>query len=371
MSITSAPSNALPTTARQPAAATNAGAATGGAGTAPDTTAAQAQLTQPDPTYPALTALHVAVLQAIGTPPAAISEIAARKPDAAWLDSYLQNEIMQNPEGWDQFVGNPAGTARAGLTKLFPSVQLPAPGAGVGAMPSDSGSIPGITTPLLDPGATPVATKASEGEGIVKALVIGAVVVGGGLLAWKFFHGRGASAGRDVGAAVNDIVTGSGGVQGLAGKAKNAFGLMGGGRANQAVLSGVEGAAQLGAAGNLGRNAQALLVDAVKAGDPRAIRNAMTLGLLGGGATLGAGATTAFEATAHAVMSGLGPADNTIMSLGYASAATGIGMERLMQFHLADRAIDVQKLIAMAGTGAQAADGTATALLGAIQRIVT
>ncbi|MCW2974524.1 MAG: hypothetical protein JWN72_2797 [Thermoleophilia bacterium] len=371
MSTISATSNALPTTAQPPTPATNAGAATGGAGTATTAAAAQAQLTQPDPTYPDLTALHVAVLQAIGTPPAAIAEIAGRKPDAAWLDSYIQDEIMQNPEGWDQFVGNAPGTARAGLTKLFPSVQLPAPGTGSGTMPSDSGSIPGITTPLLDPGATPVATTAGEGEGIVKALVIGAVVVGVGLLAWHFFKGKGAKGGGDAAEAVEHLMNGNGGVAGLAGKARNAFGItIGGGKGGGAVLSGMAGG-QLSAEGALARNAQALLVDAAKAGDPLAVRNAMTLSHLNIGGTIG-GATQEFAATAHAVMSGLGPGDNTILKMAYSAAATGQPIEKLFQFHLAEKALDVQMLLAKAGqVGTSDSAAVSNALLGAIQRIVT
>jgi hypothetical protein len=55
---------------------------------------------------------------------------------------------MQNPEGWDDYVGNPQGTARAGLLQLIPTLQLP-PAGSVGTGPVTVS--PTINTP---PGGT-------------------------------------------------------------------------------------------------------------------------------------------------------------------------------------------------------------------------
>ena len=148
-------------------------------------------LDAPHPTYPTLIQSHVAVLQAIGTPEHVIAQLAATQPAADYLDRYIQGEIMQNPEGWDSYVGNPAGTARAGLQQLVPNIQLPAPGTGTpGVMPDggrvDGINVPGITQPLIGP-------QQGSGEGIIKGVVIAAAVAGVGLLAWKFFQGRNAA----------------------------------------------------------------------------------------------------------------------------------------------------------------------------------
>lgn len=145
---------------------------------------AAAMLDQPDPTYPALTQGHVIMLQAIGTPDATIAAIAAEQPTADGLDAYLRDQVMANPEGWDSFVGNPAGTARAGLQQLMPGVQLPAPVAG--GAPGSTGVVPGATTEA--PGA------AGGGGGLVKGVLAAGAVVGLGIIGLKVHKARTAAA---------------------------------------------------------------------------------------------------------------------------------------------------------------------------------
>jgi hypothetical protein len=75
-------------------------------------------------------------------------------------------------------------------------------------------NVPGVTTPIttgpmLDP--TTGAPQASEGEGLIKGLVLAAAAVGVGLLAWKFVKGRGAAKEVvDVTNLVNEASTGGG-----------------------------------------------------------------------------------------------------------------------------------------------------------------
>ncbi len=205
-------------------------------------------LDQPHPQYPQLIQSHVAVLQAIGTPANVIAQLAATSPAADYLDRYIQGEIMQNPEGWDAYVGNPAGTARAGLKKLMPNTPLPAPGQGTpGVMPDggrvDGINVPGITQPLVGP-------QQSSGEALVKGLVFTAAAVGVGLLAWKFIKNRNVAKeavqiigstdqaqGLLAGVAAGEGTAGANGVRRLLEAVKGGGGAALGGQADEAGLA--------------------------------------------------------------------------------------------------------------------------------------
>lgn len=77
---------------------------------------------QPDKTYPTLLTAHVLMLTAMGTPQELIAQLAAEQPDPGFVEDYLLNQVMPNPEAWDARCGNDPGTARAGLAQLFPDV---------------------------------------------------------------------------------------------------------------------------------------------------------------------------------------------------------------------------------------------------------
>lgn len=134
-------------------------------------------LDQPHPQYLGLIKSHVAVLQAIGTPEAFIAQISSARPQAEYLDRYIQDQIMQNPEGWDEYVGNPVGTARAGLQQLLPGVQFPSASTTVGS------------SPFVDATADKTAAV-SESEGLLKGLVFAGAAVGLGVLGWKVLKGK-------------------------------------------------------------------------------------------------------------------------------------------------------------------------------------
>ena len=125
---------------------------------------------KPDQTYPTMSVAHVAVFRSIGTPEDLLSQIAAEKPDPEMLDAYIQDEIMRNPEGWDQRTGQAPGTTRAGLTQLMPGQPL-------GGTPVTSG---------VAPPAFFTTDGATGGGGMGSKLLVGGAVaalgVGGFLL---------------------------------------------------------------------------------------------------------------------------------------------------------------------------------------------
>lgn len=285
-------------------------------------------LDQPHPQYPSLIQSHVAVLQAIGTPESVIAQLAATQPAADFLDRYIQGEIMQNPEGWDAFVGTPAGTARAGLQRL--GIQ-PAPvGQGTPGITPDGGrvdgiNVPGVTTPLVGP-------QQSSGEGLIQGLVIAAAAVGVGLLAWKFIKNRN--------------------------PASDAAKLLGNDQA-KGMLAGI--AAGEGNAGSQGlRN----LVDAMKGSGAAggwfgqademgaASQRLLSLQAVAGGGTGAGGAATA--ATMESILRGHGAANGFLNSVGASAVALNMSMPVAIEGALADRAMGV--LEQMARNGGTVAD---------------
>lgn len=280
-------------------------------------------LDQPHPQYPTLIQSHVAVLQAIGTPEAVIVELANQQPQAEYLDRYIQAEIMQNPEGWDSYVGNPAGTARAGLQQLMPNVQLPAPGAGrPGYMPDGSAvhgiNVPGLSTPLLNP-----TTGAPEGNGggLLTGVLVAAAVLGIGFLGWKFLKNR--NAGTDAAKQA---------VQALAG--------------SDAAIAGGGNAIE-----HMGRQ---LMSSGIDAKDVGLVQRGLSLGVFGGGAS-GGGAAAA--ATAESIMKGMGPANGFINSAGISALHFDMPMSQAINAALADRYMGVLEMATKSG---QLADFAAT-----------
>lgn len=282
-------------------------------------------LDKPHPQYPALIQSHVAVLQAIGTPEHVIAQLAATQPQAEYLDRYIQGEIMQNPEGWDTFVGNvdvagnPTGRARAGLQQIAPNVQLPAPGAGTpGYMPDGSPvsgvNVPGLTTPLLGSGGAPP-QAAGEGEGLVKGLVLAAAAVGVGLLAWKVVKGGGGS--KD--AEQLRALTQNGGAAGADGLEKLV-----------AMVS-----SKGDKVDDLASLQRTLSMQSVVGGGS---------GLLGGGA---GGVATA--ASLESIMRGHGAANGFINSAGASAVAFNMSMPQALEAALADRAMGVMEQLARNG----------------------
>ena len=279
-------------------------------------------LDQPHPTYPTLTQSHVAVLQAIGTPESVIAQLAATQPAAEYLDRYIQGEIMQNPEGWDAYVGNPTGTARAGLTQLVPNIQLPAPGAGTpGQLPDgsrvDGINVPGVTQPLVSP-------QANAGEGIVKGIVIAAAVVGVGLLAWKFMKGRNAA--KDAANLLNVGPT---------------HGMPGAGGPN-ALQAAIEAAAGGGAAGGGG------WFNGLKADSIDTQRRLLMHAVAGPGAGSG-GALTA--ATLDGVARNMGVLDGAGAVIGNTQIAYNMPLKIAADIHFKSRALDIAELAVKMGQG--------------------
>lgn len=126
-------------------------------------------LDRADATYPTLSTAHVATFRAIGTPEELIARIAEQSPASAELDAYIQDEIMRNPEGWDSRTGQQPGTARAGLMRLIPGVQLG------GVAPTTYG------LPAVEPQAMFTPLEPGIGSGTKLALGGGGIaIVGGG-----------------------------------------------------------------------------------------------------------------------------------------------------------------------------------------------
>jgi hypothetical protein len=281
-------------------------------------------LDQPDSQYPTLIASHVAVLKAIGTPEAVIAELAAQQPQAEWVDRYIQGEIMQNPEGWDAYVGNPTGTARAGQQAIAPGIQLPAPGGGhAGYMPDGSPvsgiNVPGLSTPVLDP-----TTGQPQGTGswLMPALMIGAAAVGGFFL-WRHFQNKNGAA---------DLA--KQGMQALAG---------GGGDAAKLTAAGIGAGSQAGMIEHMGRQ---LMSAGAEAKDMGLVQRGMSLGVFGGGAT-GGGAAAA--ATAESIMNGMGAANGFINSAGISALHFDMPMGQAINAALADRYMGVLELATKTG----------------------
>ncbi len=154
--------------------------------TTPDTSSLDA----PDATFPQLTTAHVAVLRAVRTPEQIIAKLASGAPSSQEMDAWIQSELMQAPEAWDEMVGNPAGTARAGLQQLIPGIQLPAPGAGNPQLPGVVTGQPGVTQPGAMPSS---ATPYENGQNdLMKNVVMAGGVGIAGFLGYRFFKGRAA-----------------------------------------------------------------------------------------------------------------------------------------------------------------------------------
>lgn len=278
----------------------------GGSTTLPEASAADfdtspTPLDKPDATYPSLTMSHVAVLQAIGTPAAVIQGLAVQQPQAEYLDRYIQGEVMQNPEGWDDYVGNPHGTARAGLQQLMPNVQLPAPGGGTPGYMADGSpvsgiNVPGLSTPLLNP--TTGAPQAGGGEGLVKGLVVAAAVVGVGLIGWKVFKGK-KPEGLAAGEAFANILD------------KPALGVVG---ASGVVAGG----------GPLSGLSKRFVGSGVDGNNLDMVLRGATLDVLGSHAGGGLAATSS-AATAYGVLHGLAPGEGYVQSISAAAKFAGIG----------------------------------------------
>jgi hypothetical protein len=285
-------------------------------------------LDQPHPQYPSLIQSHVAVLQAIGTPESVIAQLAASQPSAEYIDRYIQGEIVQNPEGWDQFVGNPAGTARAGLQQL--GFTMAPVGQGTPGITPDGGrvdgiNVPGVTTPLVGP-------QQSSGEGLIKGIVIAAAVAGVGLLAWKFMKGRNAA--KDavglLGAsdpAAKGLVANLAGGEGAAGRQ----GLM---NLLEVVKDGAKsGGGWFGKADDAGTAAQRLL---------------SMQAIVGGGTGSGGWATAA---ALESVQHGLGVSNGFIDAAGNSALKYNMSMPLAIEAALADRGMGVLEQLARNGGG--------------------
>ena len=283
-------------------------------------------LDQPHPQYPSLIQSHVAVFQAIGTPETVIAQLAATQPAADYLDRYIQGEIMQNPEGWDQFVGNPAGTARAGLQKL--GITPPPVGQGTPGITPDGGrvdgiNVPGVTTPLVGP-------QQSSGEGLIKGIVIAAAVAGVGLLAWQFMKGRNAA--KD---AVQLIETSDQAKGLLAGIGDN-----GGGQGLRNLVDAMKGGGGSAAGGWFGSNAD----EGGKAAQRLLSRQAIV-----GGGTGSAGWATA--AALESAQTGMGVGNGFINAAGNSALQYNISMPLAIEAALADRGMGVLEMLARNGGG--------------------
>lgn len=280
-------------------------------------------LDQPHPQYPTLIQSHVAVLQAIGTPEHVIAQLAATQPAADFLDRYIQGEIAQNPEGWDQFVGNPAGTARAGLQQL--GFALAPAGQGTPGITPDGGrvdgiNVPGVTTPLVGP-------QQSSGEGIVKGIVIAAAVVGVGLLAWKFMKGR--NPGQDAAQLLNSGDAANGLLANAVGGEGNA-GLRG-------LVESMKGGAAAGSSGWFGQADESGLA---------AQRLLSMQAVVGGGTGAGGWATAA---SLESIQRGLGASNGFIDAAGNSALKYNMSMPVAIEAALADRMATVMERLASNG----------------------
>lgn len=121
---------------------------------------------QPDAQYPSLASSHVIALRAMGVPEENIATLAAADPNPAEVEERIQQYIAA-PEALDQALGNPIGTARAGLA----SIGIVAPGSPMG-------------TPYAPvPQSNPVEKAIHWGIGL-------AVAAGIAFLGWKLLKGH-------------------------------------------------------------------------------------------------------------------------------------------------------------------------------------
>lgn len=158
-------------------------------------------LDAPDATYPQLTTAHVAVLRAVKTPEQVIAQLASGAPSSQEMDAWIQSELMQAPEAWDELVGNPSGTARAGLQQLIPGIQLPAPGAGNPQLPGVGSPQAGSTQPGVAPGTS---TSYENGQNdLMKNMVLAGGVGVAGFLGYRFLKGRAARNAAQAAAAAS------------------------------------------------------------------------------------------------------------------------------------------------------------------------
>lgn len=253
-------------------------------------------LDQPDQTYPALTQAHVMVFRAIGTPEAVIGSIASQNPNAGVIEQYIQSEIMQNPEGWDQYVGNPTGTARAGLQQLIPGIQLP----GSAAYAGQGGTIDATGVGVTDPAV--VAGNAKND--LMKTIVWGAVGLGAAIVGYRFLKGRGAAQAAAKVAAGG----GAGAVDGVANIARQTLGMA--------------------------------------AGDAGAMAGSMAAS---GGSVLSGGV-----AMADHLARGLPPGHEVASLVGNAALIYNQPFERVAMLHILDRAASTGQLPLMLGGAGQA-----------------
>lgn len=287
------------------------GATTLPAASASDFATADNPLSQPDSTYPSLELSHVAVFRAIGTPEDMLAQLASEQPDAATIDAYIMDEIMQNPEAWDQRTGQPTGTARAGLTQLMPGQPLGGTARASGVAP------PAIFTPTTGTQGT------SGGGGLVTKLLVGAGVVGVG--AGAFFLGRknaaakAAEAGAQALNGVNIQQLGMMAPDGLGGL--GGLGTVGAQSAAHAAFNVTGGGSQLH---NLYTANMANL--AMQAGDASALKQAVLLDVIANGNL----APLDKAAAMHGVMEGMGVVDPGLSRIFQAGDVHGVDPQAAM-----------------------------------------
>lgn len=257
-------------------------------------------LDEKDATYPTLITSHVATLRAAGTPEAFISQLAASTPTAQDLDEYIQSDIFAVPESWDANVGNPAGTARAGLEQLIPgfSQKYPAPAG----------------TPVVLPQATITTTPGAEPgfgfESMVMGVLAGGLGVAGVVVGAKLFKNhRLAKAG---GEAALQAAAGPKGVVGASAGADV-----------QALLPPNAST----------RTGEDLVRTGKESSDPKAFRIGSSLTAAGSRPDLDEG--THLAASTDSALRGLGFADGELTSLNFAALNANIPIQSAVDMKIA------------------------------------
>jgi hypothetical protein len=187
-------------------------------------------------------------------------------------------------------------------------------------------NVPGISTPsgpMLDP---TTGMPATEGEGLVKGLVIAAAVVGVGLLAWKFLKGRGSGA-------------------------KETQQVLGMAMGNEGA-AGIDGLKKL-----LG----AIKPGSVGADDLVQVQQALAMSQLAGGGALAAGGLgddlgrlavrSQGAAGAYGYLMGLGPVDGFIMQATAGSVAANQPFETIARLMLENQKVGIARQAVMNGGG--------------------
>lgn len=127
-----------------------------------------------DSTYPKLTESHVALLRLVKTPEAAIAEIAAMGEDPQTMEKWITENVIGNPEWWDEAIRKPEGeiTTRAALQSV--GINSPADVSNPGTVTPGTVTPGTVTPPVVNP---PAAT--GGGDSFMKALpwIIGGVAV--------------------------------------------------------------------------------------------------------------------------------------------------------------------------------------------------